>query len=121
MTFKILMILFTGVSTVATWNHGLLFERIFLTLFLYSVASLMFRWGWVVPCIVAGTIWGISLDNVVKGGSHESQMWETVNKIWFGFACGFLLGLSIDTGFFFDKPRSDELHNDKNKDSDQSN
>ena len=41
----------------------------------------IFRLGWLVPIIVFGTLMGLFLDPAIKGGTRESQMWETVRII----------------------------------------
>lgn len=96
--FKILVASWTGFIAAACWRFeaGWVWQLMFITLFLYAVASLVFRWGWLLPCVIAGAICGLGMDNAVKGGSPESRVWETVRSIGFGIGGGFLIGLILD-------------------------
>ena len=62
-----------------------------------SAASLLLRCGWVVPCTIAGVYFGLLfLDPPVKGGTAESQMYETVGNIFVGTILGLGVGLFLD-------------------------
>jgi hypothetical protein len=59
---------------------------------LFSALAAVFRWGWLVPCVAFGMLFGAEiLDPCVKGGTIDSQMQETVGHI----SCGTFLGLAI--------------------------
>src|SRR5579859_7240504 len=60
------------------------------------LAAFVFRWGYSVPCVVLGLLVGGYLDLHVKGGSVESQMWETVTSVAIGTAMGLLVGVALD-------------------------
>ncbi len=51
------------------------------------------RW----PCVLAlvGSIVGLVFDPLVRGGSHEERVWETVWYYGVGAGIGLLLGLVI--------------------------
>lgn len=95
---KILLISFTGWISIAVLNadHGQPAQRIFAALFLYSIASLVFRWGWVIPCTVVGTVLGLFAGDSFTGCVVESQMSDAVTKIVFGLAGGFVIGWLFD-------------------------
>lgn len=78
----------------------------FAVLCVAIVASLFFRWGWLVPCAVAGILAGFITEPVLKGGSAWSQAWETVTRTVFCFVIGTLIG------FCFDASKSIEMRND---------
>ena len=84
--------------------------KIFAVLFAYSIVSIVFRLGWTVPCIIAGTICGSGLDTAVKNGSLERQMGETATKLYFGIVVGLVIGLSSE---FEAKHLTAESDNDK--------
>jgi hypothetical protein len=96
--FKFLLVLFTSLLAAVCWGDrvGWFAERFFTAMFLYSAACIVFRWGWVIPCVVGGAICGLFMDNAVKSGSNESQMWETVGSLFFGCFCGFIVGIILD-------------------------
>jgi len=62
-----------------------------------ATITLFLRVGWVIPCMIAGTYSGFVLDARVKGGTIESQMWETVVSIAVGATVGLVAGLAIDS------------------------
>ena len=53
--------------------------------------------GWSVPFAIAGTYVGLLLDARVKGGTIESQMYESVLSIVVGTVVGFMIGAHIDS------------------------
>ena len=94
---QILLAAITGLLAVCVWSvDGGQIWKLFAGLFACSTASLIFRLGWLVPCIVCGILAGIFLDPSIKGGTIESQMWETVSYICSGAVAGFVVGLVID-------------------------
>lgn len=58
--------------------------------------SILLRWGWLVPCTIWGLVFGVLFDPLSKGGTRESQMWETINYIGGGVFFGVLIGFMID-------------------------
>ena len=67
------------------------------SLLLYFVVSFELRCGWVPFMVIAGTVFGLMSDPLVKGGTHESMMWESVNHLTGGTAIGLLVGLVSDS------------------------
>ena len=96
LAFKILLLPFTGLLTVVFFDAGVTVKWMFLTLFGCSIASIICRWGWVVPCAAAGIIIGTFSDAVVKGGDAESQMWETIVRLVFGTGGGVVMGFFLE-------------------------
>lgn len=104
--FKFLLMAITSlplifaVMDVIAFPHadgpGWLWWFVFGVLFVCAVAGFVFRLGSVVPSSVFGTFWGIALDLHVKGGSIESQMWETVRSVSVGFIAGVVVGVLLD-------------------------
>jgi hypothetical protein len=71
--------------------------RLFAGLAVCSYVSVVFRAGWLVPCVVLGTIVGMLLDPAVKGGDADSQIWETVQHVVSGTFLGLVAGLLADS------------------------
>jgi hypothetical protein len=61
-----------------------------------AAITLFLRVGWTIPCMIGGVYAGLIADPPVKGGTPESQMWETVTAIVVGTVVGLLAGLAID-------------------------
>ncbi len=98
LTVQILLVAITGLLAVRIWSiDGGQAWKLFAGLCACSTASLIFRMGWLVPCIVIGTFAGTLLDAKVKGGTIESQMWETVWSICSGAVVGCVIGLIVDS------------------------
>lgn len=96
-TVQILLALFTGLMAIRIWFvEGGEIWKLFAGMFACSAVSAILRLGWLVPCMIGGIIFGISMDADIKGGTIESKMWETVANIGFGAALGLLAGLLID-------------------------
>jgi hypothetical protein len=70
--------------------------RLFAALAVACCISTLLRMGWMVPCLVFGTFCGILLDPLIKGGTVESQMWETVTSIATGAVLGLCVGLALE-------------------------
>ena len=85
---------FSAFIAIRMFPYG--FGRLGLAFTILSLASLFLRVGWFVPFTIAGTYAGIMMDARVKGGSIESQMWETVTSIVFGAVIGFAFGGFLD-------------------------
>jgi hypothetical protein len=97
-TVQILLATMTGLSAFRIWSiNGGQVWKLFAGLFVFMMVSLILRLGWLVPCMVVGTLTGIFLDPLIKGGTIESQMWETVRYICGGTIAGLVLGLVIDS------------------------
>ena len=97
MAVQTVLMAITALLAIQDWSvgRGRLWE--FLAgLCACSAVSLIFRMGWVVPCTIIGLGVGAFLDGPIKGGTYESQMWETVRSICGGAAAGFFVGLGID-------------------------
>lgn len=60
------------------------------------LAAFVFGWGYSVPCVVLGLLLGAFLDLRVKGGTAESQMWETVTSVAICTAIGLIVGVAAD-------------------------
>ena len=90
----VLMAVIAAVNTKAEVDT--IIQQVCVALFAYSVASVIFPWGWAVPCIVIGALISVMMDKPIKGGSMESQMWETIGRIWLGVFSGFVVGLILD-------------------------
>lgn len=84
---------------VLSWDRFLLGDelRLFASLLLYFVVSFELRCSWIPFMVIAGTVLGLMSDPSVKGGTHESMMWETVNHLAGGTAIGLLIGLVLDS------------------------
>ena len=84
---------------VLGWDRFLLGSelRFVVSLLLYFVASFELRCGWVPFMAIAGVVLGLMSDPIVKGGTHESMMSETVNHLAGGTAIGLLIGLVLDS------------------------
>ncbi|MBN2581110.1 MAG: hypothetical protein JXB10_19160 [Pirellulales bacterium] len=94
---QILLAAMTGLSAFRIWSiNGGQVWKLFAGLFIFMMVSLILRLGWIVPCMVVGTLTGAFLDPMIKGGTIESQMWETVRYICGGAIVGLVLGLVID-------------------------
>lgn len=94
---QILLIIITGLFTFLAWSNDIgQVWKLYAGLFAVSMAALIFRSGWLIPCTVCGTIIGDLSDPPVKGGTIDSQMWETVSCLWSGVIAGILIGFSID-------------------------
>lgn len=91
---QLILVGLTGLLAAQCWYVG---EGMGWTLFAClcagTIVAMAFRLGWLVPCIVIGTIVGLFLDPLVKSGSLESQMWETAWHIGGGIAVGSVVGV----------------------------
>ena len=97
LVFKVLLSLFTCLSATETWIHNAgTVKWMFSILFVCSVASIICRWNWVVPCTSAGLVIGMFSDCVVKGGSIEDQVQQTLFRFCSGVVAGFLVGLILE-------------------------
>jgi hypothetical protein len=97
LVFKTLLSLFTGLLMVQSFSSAVRTERwLFCTLFGASVASIHFRWGYFVPFTILGTIWANLADNCVKGGTAQSQLWESICNYTLGVGLGCLEGIHFD-------------------------
>ncbi len=98
-----------------------LLSRIFPVLLVYSLVSLLFRFGWVLPCVIVGALAGMLSDDVVhlwdvffpvvgrwSGMGGEPRMVLTVTRLWEGFAVGLLMGVALD---FYQRHASRQLSN----------
>ncbi|WP_010581595.1 hypothetical protein [Schlesneria paludicola] len=77
-------------------------SQVFLVLFIYSVASLIFRWGWVVPCVILGVlacmVWEACVPALGRGYrvKLDARVWRMVFKICIGFVVGVLMGIRLE-------------------------
>ncbi len=87
------------VIMVLGWDRVLLGDelRLVSSLLLYFVVSFELRCGWIPFTVIAGTVFGLMSDPIVKGGTHESMMWESVNHLAGGTTIGLLVGLILDS------------------------
>jgi hypothetical protein len=60
------------------------------------VCSIVFRWGWLVPCAVLGFAGGIFSDLHIKGGPLDAQVDETCWCIGMGMFFGLAIGFMAD-------------------------
>ena len=83
------------------WDRWLLDDdfalRLFASLLFYFCVTFKLCCGWVPFMVIAGTILGLMSDPIVKGGSIDGQMWETVRHLAGGTAIGLLVGLVLDS------------------------
>ncbi len=82
------------------WDRRLLgyFElRVYASLLIYFCLAFKLRCGWVPFGVIVGAVLGLMSDPSVKGGTHESMMWETVNHFAGGTSIGLLVGLVLDS------------------------
>jgi len=108
LTVQTVLTLITGSITFLAWsNDGGHIWKLYAGLFAGSMVSLLFRSGWLIPCLVCGTIIGDFSDPPIKGGSIESQMWETVSCLWTGTIVGLLIGYVIDKTLSLDETDND--------------
>jgi hypothetical protein len=79
---------------------------LFLVLSAACAAALAYGWGTVVPCLTIGLMVGMVYDGGPKGGTRESQMWETA-EAWIGGAlAGLLVGVAMDLYLGWRRQRS---------------
>ena len=82
------------------WDRQLLgdFElRVYASLLFYFCLAFKLRCGWIPFGVITGAVLGLGSDPALKGGTHESMMWETVNHLAGGTAIGLLIGLVLDS------------------------
>jgi len=84
--FTLVLVAFS--AWVAVVNYPYLSWLLCGGLGLVAGASIFLRVGWATPCMIAGVYVGMILDAHVKGGTAESQMYETVWAITLGAAFG---------------------------------
>ena len=93
--FTLLVVAFSGLLAEGAYPH-----RAWLlgaSLGVVAAITLSLRVGWTIPSMIAGTYAGLVADAHVKGGTLESQMWETVSAMVLGAMVGLFAGLVIDT------------------------
>ena len=109
--FKVVLSLLTGgivLTQLAGPTAGQVdphFMRLSLILFGYTITSLIFGFGWTIPCIVTAAMWGFS-GPPVRSGSQISQLGEDINRICFTPVIGLCLGLWMDLIINPPQPRS---------------
>lgn len=59
----------------------------------------------IIVFILAGVVAGFLMDPPVKGGSMESQTWETVTRLFVGVFLGFLVGLWLNMAVRENRPK----------------
>ncbi|MBN2475468.1 MAG: hypothetical protein JXB62_12730 [Pirellulales bacterium] len=97
LALQISLTLLTGLTAAASWSVGSGLEwKLLAALFACSTVAIVFRLGWPVPCMILGILAGIALDPAIKGGTIDSQMWETVSCICVGAFIGLLIGVFLD-------------------------
>ena len=97
LTVQILLTILTGAFTLLAWLNDIgPFWRLYAGLFAGSMTALIFRSGWVVPCVVIGTLLGILIDPPIKSGPIDAQIWETVSCLWSGTISGLVIGVTIE-------------------------
>ncbi len=92
--FTLLLVAFSGFSAFQTYPCGV--SLLSVGLGVVAFITVFLRVGWTIPCMIAGVYVGEICDATVKGGTEESQMWETVHAITVGTAIGLALGLAVD-------------------------
>ena len=110
LAFTWLLLTFSVYVAVITHPSGP--SQLAVSMGVAAFLALVLRVGWVIPCIIAGVYVGFMMDPDVKGGTFESQMFETVAFICGGAIVGFAVGLAIDV-------RKDETDSSANEGSRQ--
>lgn len=97
LTVQILLTTLTGVFTLLAWLNDIgPYWRLYAGLFAGSMTALIFRSGWLIPCTVCGTLFGIFIDPPIKSGPIDAQMWQTVSNLWSGVIAGLVMGVAIE-------------------------
>ena len=77
-------------------DHNRTLCPLFACLSVYSMVAAILRLGWLVPCTIIGVTIGVFLDPLIKRGTIESQMGQTVTRICYGTLVGLVVGFIID-------------------------
>lgn len=93
----VLGVLFSGLAVVA-YLPGIMEWQVLALFGVGSLIAAVLRLGWAVPCMVLGCFVGFLADNDIKGGTPESQMWETVSNLLGGTLLGLVGGVFLDGG-----------------------
>ena len=97
LTVQILLTTLTGVFTLFAWLNDIgPFWRLYAGLFAGNMTAFIFRSGWLIPCTVCGTLFGIFIDPPIKSGPIDAQMWQTVSCLWSGVIAGLVMGVAIE-------------------------
>jgi hypothetical protein len=93
-TLKVVLLIFSISGAILTYPLG--GWLIFAVLGTGSLVSIVFRYGWLITCIIAGTIVGFAMQPSVSSGNRVSQVQESIMWLLFGTMAGFMIGLLID-------------------------
>ena len=94
---QVALALLTGLLAWSAVSNGIgQMWKLMTALSAVSAVGAVLRFGWVIPGVVCGTLGGVFLDATIKGGTVESQMWETVAYIGVGAVLGLLVGIVVD-------------------------
>jgi hypothetical protein len=63
---------------------------------LIAFFGVIFNFGWLPIATILGAFVGCVADSGVKGGTQESQMWESVHAILGGALAGMAIGFYLD-------------------------
>lgn len=94
---QLVLALLTGMNAVLIYAEkaGSVW-RLFAALSVCSLISAIPRSGWLIPCTILGVVVGVVADATIKGGTHESQMWETVRSVAVWTVVGIVVGFFCD-------------------------
>lgn len=90
---QLILVEFSGLLAALSWYIGDGDWKLFSCLCAGTTAALVFRLGWLVPCVAFGTMVGLFFDPAVKGGTYESQIRETLTYICSGTIAGLVVGI----------------------------
>ena len=94
LAYSILAIALAGLMLSSGFHTRL--SALFGALAALAIAAACLKLGWLPLATILGIVVGVLCDGRVKGGTHESQMWETVSAIVGGALAGMAVGFYLD-------------------------